>query len=79
MTANNTDEQVRHVFDEWHRAVKDQDADGMAALHSQDGVLETPALLVLSPKREGTVVRGRDAIALFLRAKLSGPRRRGGL
>jgi ketosteroid isomerase-like protein len=32
MTRNNTDEQIRHVFDDWHRAVKDQDAEGMAAL-----------------------------------------------
>jgi uncharacterized protein (TIGR02246 family) len=43
MTLNNTDEQIRHVFDEWHRAVKDQDAEGMAALYARDGVLETPA------------------------------------
>ena len=30
MTPNNTDEQIRHVFDEWHRAVKDQDAEGIS-------------------------------------------------
>ena len=52
MTPNNTDEQIRHVFDEWHRAVKDQDAEGMAALYAHDGVLETPAVLALWPERE---------------------------
>jgi hypothetical protein len=29
MTPNNTDEQIRHVFDEWHRDVKDQHAEGL--------------------------------------------------
>ena len=65
MTLNNTDEQIRHVFDEWHRAVKDQDAEGMAALYAHDGVLETPAVLALWPEREDAVVHGRDAIAQF--------------
>ena len=65
MTPNNTDEQIRHVFDEWHRAVKDQDAEGMAALYAHDGVLETPAVLALWPEREDAVVHGRDAIAQF--------------
>lgn len=65
MTANNTAEQIRHVFDEWHRAVKDQDAEGMAALYAHDGVLETPAVLALWSEREDAVVHGRDAIARF--------------
>jgi hypothetical protein len=52
MTPNNTDEQIRHVFDEWHRAVKDQDAEGMAALYAHDGTLETPAVLALWPERD---------------------------
>ena len=65
MTSNNTDEQIRHVFDEWHRAVKDQDAEGMAALYADDGVLETPAVLALWPDREDAVVHGRDAIGKF--------------
>ena len=65
MTPNNTDEQIRHVFDEWHRAVKGQDAEGMAALYAHDGVLETPAVLALWPEREDAVVHGRDAIAQF--------------
>ena len=78
MMANNTDRQVRHVFDEWHRAVEDQDAVGTAALYAQDGVLETSAVSALRPEREDAVLRGRDAIALFLRAKRSSPRRRGG-
>ena len=56
MTPNNTDEQIRHVFDEWHRAVKDQDAEGMAALYAHDGVLKTPAVLALWPEREDAVV-----------------------
>ena len=60
MTPNNTDEQIRHVFDEWHRAVKDQDAEGMAALYARD-----PAVLALWPEREDAVVHGRDAIAQF--------------
>ena len=66
MTPNNTDEQIRHVFDEWHRAVKDQDAEGMAALYAHDGVLETPAVLALWPEREDAVVHGRDAWRMTL-------------
>ncbi len=65
MAPNNTDEQIRHVFDEWHRAVKDQDAEGMAALYARDGVLETQAVLALWPECEDAVVHGKDAIAQF--------------
>jgi ketosteroid isomerase-like protein len=72
MTSNNTDEQIRHAFDEWHRAVKDQDAGGMAALYAHDGVLETPAraspVARAGGRRRARQRRHREV----LRAKLPG-------
>jgi hypothetical protein len=80
MTPNNTDEQIRHVFDEWHRAVKDQDAEGMAALYAHDGCsrprscwpcgpsARTPSCAAETPSRSSSRKASRRAgLAAFFR------------
>jgi hypothetical protein len=75
MTPNNTDEQIRHVFDEWHRAVKDQEAEGMAALYAHDGCsrprpcwpcgpsARTPSCTAETPSRSSSRKASRSAAA----------------
>jgi steroid Delta-isomerase len=65
---DNTDAQIRHVYEQWHAALNAHDLYGMVALYAEDAVLETPAVLAMYPDREDGVLRGRGDIAeLFAR------------
>ena len=76
MTPNNTDEQIRHVFDEWHRAVKDQDAEGMARpLRARRGARDPGSAGPVARARGRRRARQRLHRAV-LRAKLPGAQRR---
>ena len=69
-STGNTDEQIRHIFEEWHRATKARDAEALGALYAPDAELETPTVLALWPDHEDAIVRGRDAITEFFAQNL---------
>jgi steroid delta-isomerase len=60
-----TAEQAGFVFDEWHRLMKARDGRGLAALYTDDAVLESPLVARVLGTDSG-VVRGRDAVDHFL-------------
>lgn len=61
-----TPQQARYVFDEWHRAIQARDAAGLAALYTDDALLESPLVPRVLDDAENGVVVGREALARFL-------------
>ena len=45
--AENTDAQIRHVYEQWHETIKVRDVDGLMALYAEDAVFETPFILAV--------------------------------
>jgi len=41
MVTENTDAQIRHVYEQWHETIKVRDIDGLMALYAEDAVFET--------------------------------------
>lgn len=62
-----THDQAQYVFDRWHRAIEARDAPGLAALYSDDAVLESPLVPRVLDGAGTGVVRGREALAHFLK------------
>jgi steroid Delta-isomerase len=66
----NTDAEIRHVYERWHQSILSRDLDGVMALYADDAILETPLILAtLSHKAEG-VLRGKTEIRSFFDAGL---------
>lgn len=65
---SNSDDQIMRIFEAWHAGVKAQDATAIAALYTVDGVIETPAAVLLSPGHSSGIVRGREEIRDFFAA-----------
>ena len=69
----NTDAQIRHVYEQWHETIKVRDIDGLMALYAEDAVFETPFILaILKDKTEG-ILKGRGAIRAFFEAGFRNP------
>lgn len=62
--ADNSEAQVRHVFEQWHKTILDRDLDGLVALYAEDGIFESPAVLALNGGTDG-ILRGRPAIKSY--------------
>ena len=62
--ANNSEAQVRHVFDQWHKTIRDRDIDGLVALYAEDGIFESPAVLAFNGGADG-ILRGRNEIKSY--------------
>jgi steroid Delta-isomerase len=60
----NTEAQVRHVYEQWHRTILERDLKGLAALYAEDAIFESPAVWVLNRQSDG-VLRGRAAIESY--------------
>ena len=66
----NTEAEIRHVYERWHETVVGRDLDGLMELYADDAVLETPLILVtLSDKTDG-ILRGKADIRFFFEAGL---------
>ncbi len=63
MTA--TLEQAQFVFEQWHRRITARDGTALAALYTDDAVLESP-LVPRTLDVDSGIVRGRPAIDAFL-------------
>lgn len=66
----NSDAQIRHVYDEWHRAINAHDLGGLMALYADDAVLETPTILALFKDRSEGILRGKSEIEKLFAAVL---------
>jgi steroid Delta-isomerase len=69
----NTDSQIRYVYERWHESIVARDADGLTALYAEDAVFETPFILaILKDKTEG-ILKGRGDIRAFFEAGFRNP------
>ena len=65
---DNTDAQIRHIYDRWQDTIVRKDVDGLIALYAEDAVFETPAILVTLKDRKEGILRGRSEIRPFFEA-----------
>ena len=69
--SDNTEAQVRHVFEEWHAGVNSHDVPRVMALYADRAALETPAILAIYPHLDEGILRGRGEIEKFFTKTLS--------
>lgn len=70
MHDDNTDADIRRIYEQWHHTVVSRDINGLMALYAEDAILETP--LILATLRDKTVgmLEGKAAIHAFFDAGL---------
>ena len=66
----NTDAQIRHIYERWHETVVGRDLDGLMALYAEDAILETPLILATLTDRTQGILEGKSEIRLFFAAGL---------
>jgi steroid Delta-isomerase len=66
----NTDAEIRHVYEQWHETVVGRDLDGLMALYAEDAVLETPLILATLIDRTEGILNGKAEIRPFFEAGL---------
>ena len=67
----NSDTQIRYIYDRWHETVVGRDLDGLMALYAEDAILETPLILVTLTDRKQGILRGKSEIKPFFEAGFS--------
>jgi hypothetical protein len=70
MTQNSEDE-IRRIYEEWHRTVRGRDLEGLVALYDERAILETPLILATLKDRSEGILRGMAEIRPFFEAGLS--------
>ena len=65
---DNTDAEIRRIYERWHETVVGRDLDGLIALYAEDAVLETPLILATLPDRTKGILTGRAEIRSFFAA-----------
>jgi steroid Delta-isomerase len=65
---NNTDAQIRRIYDRWHEAIVQKDLNGLLALYAEDAIFETPAILVTLTDRTKGILTGKSEIGPFFEA-----------
>ena len=66
--ADNSEEQIRNIFEKWHEYSKARDAHGLTSIYAPDATFESPAVVALYKDREDGVLRGNIEIGRFLEA-----------
>jgi hypothetical protein len=66
----NSDVEIRHVYERWHETIRDRDLDGLMALYAEDAILETPLILVTLKDRTEGILKGKAEIRPFFDAGL---------
>jgi len=66
--SENTDTQIRHIYDRWQETIIRRDLDGLIALYAEDAIFETPAILVTLADRTQGILRGKSEIRPFFEA-----------
>jgi steroid Delta-isomerase len=67
-TIQNTDAEIRHIYERWHETVVGRDLDGLTALYAHDAILETPLILVTLRHSTEGILKGRAVIKQFFEA-----------
>src|SRR5436190_1725991 len=73
----NTDADIRSIYQRWHETVLGRDLDGLMALYAQDAIFETPLILATMDDRSEGILRGSAEIRPFFEAAFRKPQ--GGL
>jgi enamine deaminase RidA (YjgF/YER057c/UK114 family) len=73
----NTDAQIRHIYEQWHETIVARDIDGLMALYAEDAVFESPLVLATVKDMTRGVLNGKAAIRSFFEAGFRNPK--GGL
>jgi steroid delta-isomerase len=60
--SENTDAQIRYIYDRWQTTIVQKDIDGLIALYAEDAIFETPAILVTLTDRTQGILRGKSEI-----------------
>lgn len=68
LACENTDVQIRHIYDRWHETIVRRDVDGLMALYAEDAIFETPAILVTLTDRTQGILRGKSELRPFFEA-----------
>ncbi|MDQ0394907.1 nuclear transport factor 2 family protein [Labrys monachus] len=66
--AENTDAEIRHVYERWHETILGRDLEGLMALYADDAVLESPLILATLKDRSEGILRGKAEIEPFFEA-----------
>lgn len=66
--SENTDLQIRRIYDRWHETIVRRDVDGLMALYAENAIFETPAILVTLPDRTQGILRGKSELRPFFEA-----------
>jgi steroid delta-isomerase len=64
----NTDAEIRRIYERWHATVVGRDLDGLMALYAEDAIFETPLILATMKDRNEGILRGKAEIAPFFDA-----------
>jgi enamine deaminase RidA (YjgF/YER057c/UK114 family) len=70
---DNTDAQIRHVYERWHETIVARDLDGLMALYAEDAIIETPFILATFKDMTQGVLKGKPAIRSFFAAGFRNP------
>ena len=68
--SENTDDAIRHIYEQWHATIVKRDLDGLMALYAEDAVLETPSILATMTDRTVGILKGKAEIRSFFDAAL---------
>ena len=59
---------IRHVYEEWHRAVMSRDLPALMAIYAEHAIMESPSVVAQFPDRGDGVLHGKAEIEkLFAR------------
>src|ERR1700739_3562618 len=67
---DNSDAEIRRIYERWHETVIGRVLDGLVALYAEDAVLETPLIAAMLPDRTEGILKGRTEIQSFFAAGL---------
>ncbi|WP_158930061.1 nuclear transport factor 2 family protein [Acidisphaera sp. S103] len=62
--SNNSEPEIRHIYETWHKAIRDRDLTTLVALYASNGRFESPAVYALNGDANG-IVEGRQAIQAY--------------
>src|SRR5579859_5058401 len=66
--SENSDVQIRHIYEQWHEAIVRRDIDRLMALYAEDAIFETPSILVTLTGRTQGILRGKSELRPFFEA-----------
>jgi steroid Delta-isomerase len=56
---------IRHIYEQWHEAVRSRDLYGLTALYADEAILETPLIVATLPDASSGILNGKQKIRAF--------------